>query len=339
MVAGPDSGREGRGSTSEPDDERVAEGARTAGSRTTPPGAAMHDRIGSDQSVPAPLRDSRLRYAGFAALLPELTDRSTRARRDGDVDCRPAPGRVAPPPCRPTVDLPAPISPTSTMAVTGRPGRPDEPGRKRGRRRPRPPRLREPMFGDEAGEEAGVDRRAMSWRAGIVRSERASSLKPTVLAKPAVSVDQRAEPPDALRAVVEPPGRPEPEGGIVAGERGELAAVGALVQGVDDHGQAGLVAEPVEQRLERPDVVHRLRDVRPLSGPNRAVSDGLWPRHEPAWSWRTRPSSRLIAAISVSIWPRNSSASAGSGDPCRTRANRASASPGGRSAVVAVGWP
>ena len=50
----------------------------------------------------------------------------------------------------------------------------------------------------------------------------------------------------------------------MAGQRGQLSAVGALVERVDDHGQGGLVAEPVEQRLECSDVVHGLRDVRPL---------------------------------------------------------------------------
>jgi len=47
----------------------------------------------------------------------------------------------------------------------------------------------------------------------------------------------------------------------VAGERGELARVSRLVEGEQDQGQARLVAEPVEQRLEAADVVGRDRDV------------------------------------------------------------------------------
>ena len=87
--------------------------------------------------------------------------------------------------------------------------------------------------------------------------------------------DQLAEPADALGAVVEPPRRSEPQRRVVAGERGQLPAVGALVERVDDDGQRRLVAEPVEQRLERAHVVHRLGDVGALVGPEAGGQRGV----------------------------------------------------------------
>jgi hypothetical protein len=38
----------------------------------------------------------------------------------------------------------------------------------------------------------------------------------------------------------------------MAGERRQLAGIGALVEGEEDDRQVRLVAEPVEQRLQRP---------------------------------------------------------------------------------------
>ena len=44
-------------------------------------------------------------------------------------------------------------------------------------------------------------------------------------------------------AVEEPPGGPEPQGRIMPGQRRELARIAGLVEGEEDDGQAGLVAE------------------------------------------------------------------------------------------------
>ena len=51
---------------------------------------------------------------------------------------------------------------------------------------------------------------------------------------------------DAERAVVEPPRTSEQDGGVVAGERGELAAVRALVQREEDQRETRVVAAGLE---------------------------------------------------------------------------------------------
>src|SRR5690349_1330056 len=149
------------------------------------------------------------------------------------------------------------------------------------------------MLGHEAGEEGAVDpagdvvpRRDRKEGAGIVVEadgiEKAGSLG-----------GHLAEAPHPFRAVVEPPGRAELQARIMAGQRRELAGVDALVQREQDDREARLVAEAIEQRLQRMDV----------------------------------------------ICARNSSASCVLQLPPTIRANSASFSPRGRSAVSAVGWP
>jgi hypothetical protein len=50
----------------------------------------------------------------------------------------------------------------------------------------------------------------------------------------------------------------------MAGERGEFAGKGGLVKGEHDDGQIALVAETVEQRLQREHIVGRGRDIAAL---------------------------------------------------------------------------
>ena len=105
---------------------------------------------------------------------------------------------------------------------------------------------------------------------------------------------------------------PELQARIMAGERRQLARIGALVEGEEDDRQPGLVAEPVEQRLQRLDVVGAGRDVGALVaaiGARTASDCGCGTRRDGSASPCRRRA--LIAAISVSIWARNSSASAG----------------------------
>ena len=132
-------------------------------------------------------------------------------------------------------------------------------------------------------------RRATSWRAGIEGKARVSSLKPTVLEKPAVSVVSFAKPAHAGDRVEEPPGRAEPQRGIMAGERGEFARIGGLVEREQDDRQALLVAEAVEQRLQRAHVVGRRRNVGALVAAELCEQSGLWLRNEPGWICMTEP--------------------------------------------------
>ena len=199
----------------------------------------------------------------------------------------------------------------------------------------------EPVLGDQPGEEGAVDppgdvvpRRDRQEGAGVV-VEADGVVEARRLGR------HLAEAAHALRAVVEPPGRAQLQARIMAGERRQLARIGALVEGEEDDRQARLVAEPVEQRLQRLDIIGARRDVGALVAAigARAASD-CGCGSAPGWICITIPSSRLIAAISVSIWARNSSAScrrpAAADDPARTAPPPR---PRGRSAVRAVGWP
>ena len=67
---------------------------------------------------------------------------------------------------------------------------------------------------------------------------------------------------DAGRAVVEPPGAAEQHRGIVAGERRELAAVGALVEREENDAEVRIAAACLEQRAQAARPVGRDRDVR-----------------------------------------------------------------------------
>ncbi len=68
-------------------------------------------------------------------------------------------------------------------------------------------------------------------------------------------------------------GGPELQARIVAGQRRQLAAVGGLIQREEDDRQLGLVAEAVQQRLQRVHVVGRHRECRrPCRGRKRSKS-------------------------------------------------------------------
>src|ERR1035437_8515861 len=51
----------------------------------------------------------------------------------------------------------------------------------------------------------------------------------------------------ALRTVMEPPCRTQPQAGIMPGQRSQFAAVGGLVQGEEDKSELALIAEAIEQ--------------------------------------------------------------------------------------------
>ncbi|MNT10780.1 hypothetical protein D3C72_1456280 [compost metagenome] len=63
---------------------------------------------------------------------------------------------------------------------------------------------------------------------------------------------------------MEPPARPQLQRRIVAGQRGQFAAVGGLVQRKQDQGQTRVRTEPIQQRLQRPDVIGLGRDIATL---------------------------------------------------------------------------
>ena len=63
---------------------------------------------------------------------------------------------------------------------------------------------------------------------------------------------------------MEPPGRPQLDGGVVPGQRGQLAGVGGLVQGEEDERQARVVAVLGEQGAQAAGELALDGDVRPL---------------------------------------------------------------------------
>ena len=84
-----------------------------------------------------------------------------------------------------------------------------------------------------------------------------------------------AETHHALGTVKEPPGRPQAQAGIVAGERRQLAAEGRLIQREQNDGEVALVAKAVEQRAQRVDIIGRPREYRrPCRGRSARRSGG-----------------------------------------------------------------
>ena len=130
------------------------------------------------------------------------------------------------------------------------------------------------MFGDEAGEKGGVDAPAdiVAGRDGEEGAGVVVEADGVVEAGGFGGLLAKAH--HAFGGVVEPPGRAEAKGGVVAGEGGELAGVGGLVEGEEDEGEAGVVAVLVEQGVEGADVLRGGRDVGALVG-TELPEDGL----------------------------------------------------------------
>ena len=68
---------------------------------------------------------------------------------------------------------------------------------------------------------------------------------------------QLAEAHHAFGAVVKPPGRSQAKAGVMPCQRRQLAAVGGFIQGKEDDGERGVVAEALQQRLQRVHVFGR----------------------------------------------------------------------------------
>ena len=121
--------------------------------------------------------------------------------------------------------------------------------------------LVEPVLGDELGQKPAVD----APRHVVPCGDREIGARVVVEADGVVEAGglrrELAEAAHAAGAVEEPPGRPEPQARIVAGERRELAAVGALVEREQDQREVRLVAEAIEQRLQRAHIVGAGRNV------------------------------------------------------------------------------
>src|SRR5690606_440458 len=66
---------------------------------------------------------------------------------------------------------------------------------------------------------------------------------------------------EPFRAVVEPPCRPELERWIMSSERCQLTTVSALIEREDDDREGRIVAEAVEQRVQRTNIVGRHRNI------------------------------------------------------------------------------
>ena len=105
------------------------------------------------------------------------------------------------------------------------------------------------VFGDEAGQVAGVQPPGDVVTGGNVKRDRGIVVEADGVGK-AGRLDHRpVEAPHALGTVEEPPRRTKPQCGVVPGQGGQFPAIGRLVEGVRNHRQAGLVAEPVEEGL------------------------------------------------------------------------------------------
>ncbi len=237
-----------------------ARASRTAGSRTTPPGAARTTSWILAKSVEHDLR-LQVTVGGLTALLPELAHRLSGLLGNGDVDIDEghagarrddrADGRLS---CSHEAHEDDRRHLRNAKGTSGQPVC-------QVRCNVRRVCFVQAVLGDEAGQEAGVDpprhvvpgRNRQQGPGVVVESHQ--------VGEPGGLHDLVVEPPHALWAVVEPPRGPEPQGRVVAGHGCQLTPIGRLVQGVDDDSQAGLVAEPVEQRLERGDEVGRLGHV------------------------------------------------------------------------------
>ena len=123
-------------------------------------------------------------------------------------------------------------------------------------------------------------RRDMSWRAGIEQNARVSSTKPDVREKPAVSVTARAEPPDGLGRVEEPPRRADVQRRVEAGQRRELAREDGLVEREQDQMER-VRAEALQQRPQGVGELDAQWDVVAGVGAERGAVGPWWPRRTP----------------------------------------------------------
>src|SRR5512135_3879439 len=115
--------------------------------------------------------------------------------------------------------------------------------------------LAEAMLDHAGREEAARD------PAPHVVARRNRQESPRVVVEPDGVVEARGldrlfeEPQHSLVAVVEPPRRPEPQRGVMPGERRKFARVGGLVEREQDQREIALVAVAVEKRLQCTDVI------------------------------------------------------------------------------------
>ena len=113
----------------------------------------------------------------------------------------------------------------------------------------------EAVLGDETGEEGGVHAAADVVAGGDGEEGAGVVVEADGVVEAGGLGGLLAEAEHAFGGVVEPPGRAEAEGGVVAGEGGELAGVGGFIEGEEDEGEAGIVAEGGEQGFEGVDEV------------------------------------------------------------------------------------
>ena len=111
--------------------------------------------------------------------------------------------------------------------------------------------LPQAMFGNEAREKCAIDpaRHVVAGRYG--RKGAGVVIEADGVVEAGRLGGHLAETAHALRAVVEPPGRPELQRRVDAGQRRQLARVARFVQREDDDGEVALGADAVEQRLQR----------------------------------------------------------------------------------------
>ena len=117
------------------------------------------------------------------------------------------------------------------------------------------------MLGDELGEIGAVDAPGDVVAGGDREIGAGVVVEADGIVEAGRLRGQLAEAQHRFGRIEEPPARPEPQRRVVPGERGELARIAGLVQGERDDGEVRLVADGVEQGLQRLDIVGRGRDV------------------------------------------------------------------------------
>ena len=124
--------------------------------------------------------------------------------------------------------------------------------------------LRQAVLGDQAREERAID----TARDIVPRGNGKKCARVVVEADGVVEARRLgglfAEPAHALGAVVEPPGRPELQRRVDAGQRRQLARIAGFVQREGNHGEVGFGADAVEQRLQPGDIVGAGRNIETL---------------------------------------------------------------------------
>ena len=237
MIPGPDPSRQCRRTGPQPDDEVAGEGGAHARIEHDAPGGCQYRGRVVAQDSQHGLR-FEVAVGSFAALLPERPDGLARLLGDDDVDVDERPCRSARRPARRRWTCRTPSVRRAPRASSIDPESPTGEVEGQVLRGVRGVLLRHSVLRHQLGQVAGIE------PPGHVVAGRDAQQGPGVVVEAdgvgeSGRLDDRAvEAADAFGAVEEPPRRPKAQCGIVPGQRRQLAAVGRLVEGVDDRRSA-----------------------------------------------------------------------------------------------------